>query len=77
MTHRDIAAVRARLEKAVGLLPGEPACPAEAYLSHESVAIAILDSEYMDFESGLLEEYLLTYLQLKRFELGLSPDVQD
>ena len=73
---RSLAEVGARLEKAVALLPGEPACPAQIYERYESVAIAILDSD-MDFESGLLEEYLMTLLHLKRLELGLPPDFQD
>ncbi len=72
---RSLAEVGARLEKAVVLLPGEPAGPAEIFQTHESVAIAILDSEYMDFESDLLEEYLMLLLRLKRLELGLPPDV--
>ena len=77
MNIRTLAEVGTRLEEAVGLLPGEPACPAEIFQAHESVATAILDSEYMDFESGLLEEYLMTLLHLKRLELGLSPDALD
>jgi hypothetical protein len=73
----SLAEVGDRLKKAVALLPSEPTCPAETYESYESVAIAILDSEYMDFESGLLEEYLMILLHLKRLELGLSPDLLD
>jgi hypothetical protein len=70
----SLRAVGARLEKAVALLPCEPACPAEIFNRYESVAIAILDSEYMDFESDLLEEYLMTLLHLKRLEQGLPAD---
>jgi hypothetical protein len=73
----SLRAVADRLEKAVALLPGETTCPAETFDRYESVAIAILDSEYMEFESGLLEEYLMTLLQLKQLELGLSPDLRD
>ena len=40
----------------------------------ESVAIAILDSEFDQYIPGALEEYLHTYLKLKRMELGLPPD---
>jgi len=76
-TIRSLAEVGTRLEKAVALLPGEPADSAEIFQAHESVATAILDSEYMDFDSGLLEEYLLALLHLKRLELGLSPDALD
>jgi hypothetical protein len=73
MTHRDLAAVGARLEEAAQLLPGEPADNAENYDRFESIAIAILDSEYADFPAGVLKEYLHTRLYLKQLELGLIP----
>ena len=68
-----LADVAGRLEKAVAGLPGEPTGPAEIYERYESVAIAILDSEFDDFEPGLLEEYLQQTLYLKRLELGQEP----
>ena len=73
MTHRDLAAVGARLEEAVQLLPGVPADNAEVFDRYESVAIAILDSEYTDFIPGLLEEYLQTLMHKRQLELGLIP----
>ena len=62
--------VRVRLEEAVELLPGEPDSPLELYDRYEEVAIAILDSEHTEHESGVLEEYLRTYLHLTCMELG-------
>ncbi len=73
MTIRNLAEVGAHLEKAVSGLQGEPTDTAEIYERYESVAIAILDSEFDDFEPGLLEEYLQQTLYLKRLELGQEP----
>ena len=73
MTARNLAEVGARLEKCVAGLPGKPSDSAEIYERYEMVAIAILDSEFDDFEPGLLEEYLQQTLYLKRLELGQEP----
>jgi len=73
MTHRNLAAVGARLEEASQLLPGEPADNVEAFDRYESVAIAILDSEHMDFIPGQLEEYLQTLMYKRQLELDLIP----
>lgn len=73
MTIRSLAEVGARLEKAAGLLPGEPACPAESFDRYESVAIAILDSEHTDFIPGQLQEYLQTLMYKRQLELDLIP----
>jgi hypothetical protein len=73
MTHRDLAAVGARLQEAAQLLSGEPADNAELFDRYESVAIAILDSEHTDFTPGLLEEYLQTLMYKRQLELGLIP----
>lgn len=62
MTIRSLAEVGARLEEAVALLPGEPDSPQDLYDRYEMVAIAILDSEHMDYPSGELETYLAAYL---------------
>jgi hypothetical protein len=70
-TIRSLAEVGARLDKAAALLPGEPADPADTFDRYESVAISILDSENADFKSGQLQEFLSTFLYLKRQELGL------
>ena len=76
MTHRDIAEVRARLEKAVSGLPGESADSAELFNRTEQVAIQILDSEFEDYPPGLLQELLMSYLYIRQIELGLitGPD---
>jgi hypothetical protein len=69
----SLRAVGARLEEAVSLLPGNPACPAETFDRYESVAIAILDSEHTDFVPGQLEEYLQTLMYKRQLELDLIP----
>ena len=56
MPHRNLAAVGARLEEAVALLPGVPTDPGELADRYEEVAIAILDSEHTDFIPGELQE---------------------
>jgi hypothetical protein len=72
-THREIAAVRGRLEEAVAALPGEPADAAELFDRTEQVAIQILDSEFEDYTSGSLQELLMSYLYIRQIELGLLP----
>ena len=76
MTHRDIAAVRARLEKAVAGLPGEPVDAADVFNRTEQVAIQTLDSEFEDYPPGMLQELLMSYLYIRQIELGLinGPD---
>jgi hypothetical protein len=37
----------------------------------EEAAISVLDSRFMDFEDGLLEEFLLDYLRVRQYEYGL------
>ena len=74
MTHRDIAAVRARLEEAVAALPGETATSPQAQFDRlEEVAIQILDSEFEDYPPGALQELLMSYLYIRQIELGLLP----
>ena len=73
MTHRNLAAVGARLEKAVQLLPEKPADNAEEFERYEYVAIAILDSEHGDFPAGALQEYLQTLMYKRQLELNLIP----
>jgi hypothetical protein len=73
MNIRSLAEVATRLEKAVLLLPGEPASSAEIFDRYESVAIAILDSEHTDFIPGQLEEYLQTLMYKRQLELDLIP----
>ena len=66
MPIRSLAEVGARLEETVRSFPG-----GDLYENYERVAIAILDSEFMDFEPDALQAYLLNYLAEKRNELGL------
>jgi hypothetical protein len=73
MTIRSLAEVGARLEEAIALLPGDPDSPQELYDRCEMVAIAILDSEHADWPEGLLEEYLILWLRLRRMELRIDP----
>lgn len=77
MDMRPLAQVGVRLEEAVSTLPGEAANPADLYDRYEMLAIAILDSEFEDYEYGMLEEYLMTYLYLKRLELGIPLDCEE
>ena len=74
MTHRDIAAVRARLEEAVAALPGEPVDATDLYQRTLMVSQQILDSEHADYEpEGALQELLMSYLYIRQIELGLLP----
>jgi len=73
MTTRSLAGVSARLEDAVSALPGRATNPAELFDLYEEVAIQVLDSEHGAFVEGELQEYLQTFLYLKRLELGLVP----
>jgi hypothetical protein len=67
-----LAQVRAKLD-ALPVAPGDAADPQTQYDQIESIAIAILDSEFTDFTPGALEEYLHSYLYLRQLELGLIP----
>ena len=71
MTIRSLAEVSARLEDAVTALPVQATNAAELFDLYEEVAIEVLDSEFGDYVPGALEEYLETFLYLKRLELGL------
>jgi hypothetical protein len=71
-TPATLQGVRVRLEEAAALLPGEPGSPQELYDRLEEVAIAILDSEHTEWPTGMLEEYLMLWLRLRRMELGLE-----
>ncbi len=73
MKHRALARVRARLEVLEAQLSAiEPSTdPQDIYDRLEGLAIAILDSEFMDHGEGELEEYLLGLLHLRAMELGI------
>jgi hypothetical protein len=70
-TIRSLAEVSARLEDAVTALPVLATTPAELYDRYEEVAIQVLDSEHGNYITGALEEYLASFLYMKRLELGL------
>jgi len=72
MTIRSLAEVGVRLEKAVLALPGEPDSAQAHYDRYEAMAIAIHDSEYMEWPDGALEAFLLQRLAIKRTELSLK-----
>ena len=74
MTHRDIAAVRGRLEETVAALPGEPTGPADLYERTLMVCQLILDSEAYDYApEGALEALLASYMHIRQIELALLP----
>ena len=46
----------------------------EAEFQHvESISISILDSEFGNYDPGVLERFLHLYLMLWRLEAGLTP----
>ena len=62
MTTPDLPEVGARLEKAVEQLI--TVRPEDDRLQlYEDAAIAMLDSEFMNYPEGQLEQYLMHYLQ--------------
>ena len=80
MPIRDLAEVGARLEETVRNHPdGDPSDPCRLYQSYEMVAIAILDSEFIDYPPDELRAYLAHFLESKRNELSLpsSPETGD
>lgn len=66
-----LAEVRLRLEATLASLPDPGETPEEQYDRIEEICIAVLDSEYSQYEADVLEQYLLVYLQLRRMELGV------
>jgi hypothetical protein len=72
MTIRSLAEVGIRLEKAVLALPPDPDSAPARYERYEAMAIAILDSEHMEWPDGVLEAFLLQRLAIKRTELSLK-----
>ena len=71
-TH-SLKGVASHLEDAVAGLPVQATNTAELYDLYEEIAIQVLDSEYANYPTGTLEDYLKTFLHLKRLELGLVP----
>ena len=66
---RDLSEVSARLEQAYANSKDETMTPQEQYDLYESIAIQILDSKFDEYEEGLLEEYLVMFLECKRRDL--------
>ena len=62
MNHPDLQEVGARLEEAVKRLAAVRP-EDDRILLYEDAAIAILDSEHMNYPEGALEVYLSSYLQ--------------
>lgn len=58
-----------RLEQAYANGKEATMTPQEQYDLYESIAIQILDSEFDEYEEGVLEEYLVVFLKQKRKEL--------
>lgn len=73
MTHRSLAEVRVRVEEAVSALSVTATSASELFDRYEEVAIQVLDSEHGNYTPGALQEYLETFLYLKRLELDLVP----
>jgi len=72
MNISPFAEVKLRLVEAVERMPGKPSNTEEEYERWEYSAIAILDSEYANFPSGVLCRHLEGILSEKRRELGLE-----
>jgi hypothetical protein len=71
---RELSEVSVRLELAYANSKEEAMTPQEQYDLYESIAIQILDSEFDEYEEGVLEEYLMVFLESKRIQL-LSEEI--
>jgi len=69
---RELSEVSVRLEQAYVNCKEASMTQQEQYDLYESIAIQILDSEFDDYEEGVLEEYLGDVLERKSRELGLT-----
>ena len=77
MPIRDLAEVGARLEETVRNHPdGALSDSRRLYQSYEMVAIAILDSEFIDYPPDELRAYLAHFLESKRNELSLPSSLE-
>jgi hypothetical protein len=66
---RDLSEVSVRLEQAYTNSKDDAMTPQEQFDLYESIAIQILDSEFDEYEEGVLEGYLSAFLESKRKEL--------
>jgi hypothetical protein len=71
---RDLSEVSVRLELAFANSKDDAMTPQEQYDLYETIAIQILDSEFDEYEEGVLEEYLVMFLESKRIQL-LSEEI--
>ena len=65
-----------KIRKSLDALPGDCGSNVSDQLSYDIVeerAISILDSRYMDFESGVLQEFMMSYLYVRQIEYNLIP----
>jgi hypothetical protein len=69
---RDLAEVSVRLELAYANCKEATMTSQEQYDLYESITIQILDSEFDEYEEGVLEEYLVLFLESKRRELNIE-----
>jgi hypothetical protein len=70
MYDKQLRAIRLFLDA----IPGEIDDSADNQLCMdlvEEAGISILDSRFMEFAEGLLEEFLLDYLRVRQYEYGL------
>ena len=75
MQSSDLLEALARVEKAVADHPGPGSSPEEIWARHLEICVDVLDSAYMQFDEGVLERALADYLEHKRLELGLTPEI--
>lgn len=61
-----------RLEQAYANCKDDAMTPQAQYDLYESIAIQILDSEFDEYEEGVLEEFLVAFLERKREELNIE-----
>jgi hypothetical protein len=73
MNIRELSEVSARLEESVAR-HSAGLSNRELYDLFEQTAITVLDSEWMDFADGELEQHLHEFLARKRLELRLPPE---
>jgi hypothetical protein len=66
---RDLSEVSVRLELAFANSKDDAMTPQEQYDLYETIAIQILDSEFDEYEEGVLEEHLMVFLEGKRIQL--------
>jgi len=69
MTVRSLEEVAAYIEEHSNAHPSQP--HQEQYDHLESLAIAVLDSEFDHYPDGVLQDFLMSYLDDRRRQMGL------